>query len=239
MRSTASRPCRSSASARWKRPRLQPTVMQQRDEGAFVGARIRLPLQVMRIERGVVHLIGHPTPHDTQHACFGHRLSLSIWMVRLCASIPGRLTPRLCPSRPGTPPPGRACGRRVQCDWASHPAVACACLDAVVMGFCKAHATCLPAPDDHRSSLQRKAYGPRGSIEGRPRVNVAVLIGCQVVAHGHGSRRLPARIVMPPRTTRWPSTAWRCGGRDPMRHCGRAPLPGVVRGRRTPPLHRC
>jgi hypothetical protein len=64
---------------------------------------------------------------------------------------------------------------------------------------CKTHATRLPAPDDPRSPLQRKAHGPRGSVEGRPRVNVAVLIGCQVSAGWHAPRRLTARIVMPPR----------------------------------------
>ncbi len=74
-------------------------------------------------------------------------------------------------------------------------AVACAYLDAVAMESCKAHATCLPTPDDPRSSLQRKAHGPRGSVEGRPRVNVAVLIGCQMSADEHAQRRLTARIV--------------------------------------------
>src|SRR5262245_24528522 len=47
--------------------------------------------------------------------------------------------------------------------------------------------------------MHRKAHGPRGSVEGRPRVNVAVLIGCQVSAGWHAPRRLTARIVMPPR----------------------------------------
>jgi hypothetical protein len=72
-------------------------------------------------------------------------------------------------------------------------------LTQLPMGFCKAHATPLPTPDNHRSSLNRKAHGPRGSVEGRPRVNVAVLIGCQVLAGWHAPRRLTARIVMPPR----------------------------------------
>src|SRR5215831_3473298 len=78
-------------------------------------------------------------------------------------------------------------------------AVADAYLDAVAMESCKAHATCLPTPDDHRSSLQRKAHGPRGSVEGRLRVHRAVLIGCQVAAGWHAPRRLTARSVMPPR----------------------------------------
>jgi len=67
------------------------------------------------------------------------------------------------------------------------------------MESCKAHATCLPTPDEHRSSLQRKAHGPRGSVEGRLRVHRAVLIGCQMSAGWHARLRLTARIVMPPR----------------------------------------
>ena len=61
------------------------------------------------------------------------------------------LTPRLCPSRPGAP----LAWPYLPASWA-----------ASALGWCKAHATRLPAPDDHRSSLQRKAYGPRGSTEG-------------------------------------------------------------------------
>ena len=67
------------------------------------------------------------------------------------------------------------------------------------MESCKAHATCLPTPDDPRSALQRKAHGPQGSVEGRLGVNRAVLIGCQVSADWHARLRLTARIVMPPR----------------------------------------
>src|SRR6266568_9460271 len=94
----------------------------------------------------------------------------------------------------------RACRRRVQRGWASHLRWRAPTLTQLpCMGSCKAHATRLPAPDDHRSSLHRKAHGPRGSVEGRPRVNVAVLIGCQVSAGWHAPRRLTARIVMPPR----------------------------------------
>ena len=55
-------------------------------------------------------------------------------------------------------------------------------LTQLSMWFCKAHATPLPTPDDHDNSLHRKAHWPHGSVEGRPRVNVAVLIGCQVSA---------------------------------------------------------
>ena len=94
----------------------------------------------------------------------------------------------------------RACRRRVRRGWASHLRWrAPTYLDAVAMESCKAHATCLPTPDEHRSSLQRKAHGPRGSVEGRLRVHRAVLIGCQVAAGWHAPRRLTARSVMPPR----------------------------------------
>ena len=72
-------------------------------------------------------------------------------------------------------------------------------LTQLPMGFCKAHATPLPTPDNHRSSLNRKAHGPRRSAEGRPRVNMAVLMGSQLPACWHVPLRLTARIVMPPR----------------------------------------
>src|SRR5215475_6037473 len=75
-------------------------------------------------------------------------------------------------------------------------AVACASLDAVAMESCKAHATCLPTPDEHCSSLQRKAHGPRGSVEGQLRVNVAVLIGCQVSAGWHVQLRIRVRSAL-------------------------------------------
>ena len=63
------------------------------------------------------------------------------------------------------------------------------------MWFCKAHATPLSTSDDHGNSLSRKAHGPHGSVEGRLRVNMAVLIGCQVSADWHARLRLTARIV--------------------------------------------
>src|SRR5262249_19746179 len=86
-----------------ERPGLKPTVMQQRDQGTLIGARIRLPIHVMRIGRGVAHLIGRPTPHDTQHACFGHLLFLSACMLRLCASVPSSPRGCCCPSLPSPP----------------------------------------------------------------------------------------------------------------------------------------
>src|SRR5215831_14463081 len=88
----------------------------------------------------------------------------------------------------------RACRRRVRRGWARHLRWHAPTF-AVAMESCKAHATCLPTPDDHRSSLQRKAHGPRGSVEGRLRVHMAVLIGCQMAADWHARRRLIARIV--------------------------------------------
>jgi len=90
----------------------------------------------------------------------------------------------------------RACRRRVPRGWARHLRWRMPTLTPLPGWFCKAHATCLPTPDDHRSSLQRKAHGPRGSVEGRPRVNMAVLIGCQVSAGWHAPRCLTARIAM-------------------------------------------
>src|SRR5215468_11390912 len=105
----------------------------------------------------------------------------------------------------------RACRRRVRRGWASHLRWRAPTL-AVAMESCKAHATCLPTPDEHRSSLQRKAHGPRGSVEGQLRVNMAVLIGCQMSADWHARLRLTARIVMASRDgTVAPRTAWRCG----------------------------
>ena len=65
--------------------------------------------------------------------------------------------------------------------------------------FCKAHATCLPTPDDHGNLLNRKAHVPRGSAEGRPRANMAVLMGSQLLVGWHVLLRLTARIIMPPR----------------------------------------
>src|SRR5262245_40845078 len=89
----------------------------------------------------------------------------------------------------------RACRRRVRRGWASHLRWRAPTL-AVAMESCKAHATCLPTPDDHRSSLQRKAHGPRGSVEGQLRVNVAVLIGCQVSAGWHVQLRIRVRSAL-------------------------------------------
>ena len=62
--------------------------------------------------------------------------------------------------------------------------------------FCKAHATCLPTPDDHGNLLNRKAHVPRGSAEGRPRANMAVLMGSQLLVGWHVLLRLTAHIVM-------------------------------------------
>ena len=78
-------------------------------------------------------------------------------------------------------PTGHACRRCTQRGWAGPPAVACS-FTPLPMGFCKAHATPLPTPDNHRNPLQRKAHGPRGSAEGRPRVHMAVLMGSQLPA---------------------------------------------------------
>ena len=82
-------------------------------------------------------------------------------------------------------------------------------------GFCKAHATCLPTPDDHRSSLHRKAYGPRGNVEGGLRVNMAALIGCQVSTDWHARLRLTARLVTTSRggtVAKHSLVVQRCGG---------------------------
>ena len=58
----------------------------------------------------------------------------------------------------------------------------------------------LPSPSPTiRNSLNIKAHWPRGSAEGRPRVNMAVLMGSQLPACWHAPRRLTTRIVMPPR----------------------------------------
>ena len=71
--------------------------------------------------------------------------------------------------------------------------MAYACLDAVAVGFCKAHTTRLPTPADHRNALKRKADWPRGSAEGQPRAHMAVPIGCQVSADWHVRLRICAR----------------------------------------------
>ena len=45
-----------------------------------------------------------------------------------------------------------------------------------------------------RKVLREKGHRSHGSMEGRLRVNGAVLIGCQVSAHAHAPRRLPSRL---------------------------------------------
>ena len=92
-------------------------------------------------------------------------------------------------------PTGHACRRCTQRGWAGPPAVACS-LTQLPMGFCKAHATPLPTPDNYGNSLNRKVHGPRGSAEGRPRVNMAVLMGSQLPACWHVPPRLTACIAM-------------------------------------------
>ena len=128
--------------------------------------------------------------------------------------------------------------------------VACAYLDAVARVILQSTCHVPPHPRRSRSSLHRKAHGPRGRVEGRLRVNMAVLIGCQMSADWHARLRLTARIVMASRDgTVAPRTAWRCGSvgvgggqqeqGEGCLHGWRSPLPGVGRGRRTPPLHLC
>jgi len=47
-----------------------------------------------------------------------------------------------------------------------------------------------------RKALSEKDHRPRGSVEGRLQINMAVLIGCQVSADWHARLRLTARIAM-------------------------------------------
>src|SRR5262245_29188156 len=94
------------------------------------------------------------------------------------------------------PPTGRAYRRRVQRGGARHLGLPVPTVTPWPGWFCKAHATCLPTRDDHRSALQRKAHGPRGGVEGRLRVHMAVLIGCQMSADWHARLRLTALIIM-------------------------------------------
>src|SRR5215467_10408862 len=46
-----------------------------------------------------------------------------------------------------------------------------------------------------RNVVRDKGERPRGSVEGRLRVNMAMLIGCQMSADWHARLRLTARIV--------------------------------------------
>jgi len=63
-------------------------------------------------------------------------------------------------------------------------------LTPLSMEFCKAHATPLPTPDDYDNSLSIKAHWPRGSTEGPPRANMAMLMGSQLP---DGWRRVAGR----------------------------------------------
>ena len=95
------------------------------------------------------------------------------------------------------------------------PAAVTCSLTQLSMWFCKAHATPLSTSDDHGNSLSRKAHGPHGSVEGRLRVNMAVLIGCQVSADWHARLRLTARIVTTSRdgtVAKHSLTVRQCGG---------------------------
>ncbi len=129
---------------------------------------------------------------------------------------PCGLTPHLCPRCLGmTPPDGRTCRRSVRRGWARHLRWRVPTLTPLPGWFCKAHATCLPTPDDHRSSLHRKAHGLRGSVEGRLRVNMAMLIGCQMSADWHARLRIRVRSAL----TSWDGTmaehrvvVQQCGG---------------------------
>ena len=92
-------------------------------------------------------------------------------------------------------PTGHACRRCMQRGWAGHPAVACS-LTQLSMGFCKVHATPLPTSDDHGNSLSSKAHWSRGSVEGQPRANMAVLMGSQLPVGWHAQLRIVARIAL-------------------------------------------
>jgi len=126
-------------------------------------------------------------------------------MVRIYASIPSRPLPStarrvdwclvsILAALSLPHPTGHACRGCAQRGWAGYPAVACS-FTQLSMWLCKAHATPLPIPDDHSNSLSSKAHWPRSSTEGRPRANMAVLMGCQLPAGWHGSLRITARIV--------------------------------------------
>src|SRR5215471_14138696 len=107
-----------------------------------------------------------------------------------------RVDARLCPRRLVATSPDWPCLPSLRsARLAGPPAVACS-LTQLPMGFCKAHATCLPTPDNHRSSLNRKAHGPRGSMEGRPRANHRRADGLPVASLLTRPLCLTARIAM-------------------------------------------
>ena len=51
---------------------LHPSLVEQCVQVGLIGTHPRVVLPVVRIVRGVAHLIVRPTPHDTQRAVLGH-----------------------------------------------------------------------------------------------------------------------------------------------------------------------
>ena len=62
----------------------------------------------------------------------------------------------------------------------------------ILQGTCHS----LRAHNDHRNLLSRKAHWPRGSVQGQPRANMAVLMGSQLLVGWHVPLRIIARIAM-------------------------------------------
>jgi hypothetical protein len=65
------------------------------------------------------------------------------------------------------------------------------------LGLCARHMPRAVTPDDDRNSLSRKAHRPRGSAEGRLRVNRAVRMGSQLPADWHALQRINVRSAVP------------------------------------------
>jgi len=192
MDSTASRPCRSSVSTRSRdQASIHSDAATRRGRSRRDTDTAAAPWHADWTRRSAPERSSHTARYA---ACRLRSSALPFHMdgTPLCQHpqqaadqrcAPCGLTPHLCPRCLGmTPPDGRTCRRRVQRGWASHLWWRVPTLTPLLRWFCKAHATCLPTPDNHRSSLHTKAHGPRGSVEDRRRVNIAVLIGCQVSA---------------------------------------------------------
>jgi hypothetical protein len=91
--------------------RLRPELVEQRDQGGLIVARLRRVIRGARVVRGVSDLVATVTLHDTERAFLPHGASLGsqrlhdslashrrvrLVCVALVPTPPGLLSPRMC-----------------------------------------------------------------------------------------------------------------------------------------------
>jgi hypothetical protein len=92
---------------------FHPSLVQQRMQVGLVGTHPRVVIPVVRIVRGVAHLIARPTPHDTQRAVLCHTRppfsSVRRLAMRSPLTVQGHQTPTTCQLLRLPGPPCLAC----------------------------------------------------------------------------------------------------------------------------------